>query len=121
MTRLNETHDPHLKSWLASANTPASDFPIQNLPLAVFKRKNSVEAFRGGVAIGDQILDLAALAASGVITGDASTVVQAGKQDKLNALMARALFFAKKSAENCKLFHLHHIRCFRLSPTLEHP
>ena len=88
MTRLNETHDPHLKSWLASANTVACDFPIQNLPLAVFKRKNSSEPFRGGVAIGDQILDLAAVFATGVITGDASAAVQAGAQDKLNALMA---------------------------------
>ncbi|HXM82551.1 MAG TPA: fumarylacetoacetase, partial [Burkholderiales bacterium] len=36
-------------------------FPIQNLPFGIFKRKNSKETPRGGVAIGDQILDLAAL------------------------------------------------------------
>ncbi|MEX2197855.1 MAG: fumarylacetoacetase, partial [Burkholderiales bacterium] len=56
-----QTHDPKLKSWVESANDPAADFPIQNLPFGVFRRKGSKEAPRGGVAIGDRILDLAAL------------------------------------------------------------
>ena len=51
---LNETHDAGLRSWVASANTGASDFPIQNLPYAVFRRAGSQEAWRGGVAIGDE-------------------------------------------------------------------
>lgn len=88
MNTQNETHDPALRSWVASANLPASDFPIQNLPFAVFRRKGSAEAFRGGVAIGDQILDLAAAAGAGVFSGDAATALQAGAQEKLNALMA---------------------------------
>lgn len=88
MTLLNETHNPALRSWVSSAHTTGTDFPIQNLPFAVFRRQGAPDSFRGGVAIGDQILDLAAVAASGLITGDASTVVQAGTQDKLNALMA---------------------------------
>ena len=88
MTLLNETHDPALRSWVASANLAGSDFPIQNLPLAVFRRRGTLKAFRGGVAIGDQILDLAALAAAGVFSAEAATTVQAGAQDKLNALMA---------------------------------
>ena len=65
-TAINETHDPSLKSWVASANTGTSDFPVQNLPYAAFRRKGSQESFRPGVAIGDQIVDLAALAAAGV-------------------------------------------------------
>ncbi|HEX8887451.1 MAG TPA: fumarylacetoacetase [Noviherbaspirillum sp.] len=88
MNNLNETHDPALRSWVASANLPGSDFPIQNLPFAVFRRKGSAEAFRGGVAIGDQILDLSAAAGSGIFSGDAALALQAGAQDKLNALMA---------------------------------
>jgi fumarylacetoacetase len=56
-----QTHDPKLKSWVESANDPATDFPIQNLPFGVFRRKGSKEVPRGGVAIGDQILDLAAV------------------------------------------------------------
>ncbi|MBS3911902.1 MAG: fumarylacetoacetase [Hydrogenophaga sp.] len=88
MTTLNETHDPALRSWVASANAAGTDFPLQNLPFASFRRSASSEAFRGGVAIGDQILDLAAAAQTGVFTGVAATAVQAGAQDKLNALMA---------------------------------
>jgi fumarylacetoacetase len=38
MAALNHTHDPAARSWLASANAPGCDFPIQNLPLAVFTR-----------------------------------------------------------------------------------
>ena len=85
---LNETHDPALRSWVASAQVAGTDFPIQNLPFAVFRRQGSSEAWRGGVAIGDQIVDLAAVAAAGVFTGDAAAAARAGAQDKLNALMA---------------------------------
>jgi fumarylacetoacetase len=62
---LNETHDPALRSWVASANTVGNDFPIQNLPFGVFRRAGSAEQFRGGVAIGDQVLDLAAVLQAG--------------------------------------------------------
>jgi fumarylacetoacetase len=63
---LDPTHDPDLRSWVESANEPGCDFPIQNLPFGIFKRKGASESPRGGVAIGDQILDLAAL---GIKTG----------------------------------------------------
>ena len=58
---MDSTHDPDLKSWVDSANAPGCEFPIQNLPFGVFRRKGSTEGPRAGVAIGDQILDLAAL------------------------------------------------------------
>ncbi|HEX4682196.1 MAG TPA: fumarylacetoacetase [Gemmatimonadaceae bacterium] len=70
---IDETHDPSLRSWVAAANDPASDFPIQNLPFGVFRGVG--EAAHAGVAIGDQILDLAA---AGLYDGH-----------DLNALMAR--------------------------------
>jgi fumarylacetoacetase len=88
MTTLNETHDPSLRSWVASANAPGCDFTIQNLPFAVFRRKGSHEAFRGGVAIGDQVVDLAAAARAGVFSGLAAKAAAEAGQDKLNALMA---------------------------------
>jgi fumarylacetoacetase len=88
MATLNETHDPALRSWVAAANAAGCDFPIQNLPFAVFRRRGSSEPFRGGVAIGDQVLDLAAVARSSVFGGVAAGAVAAGAQDKLNALMA---------------------------------
>jgi fumarylacetoacetase len=64
--KLDDTHDPRLESWVESANERGCDFPIQNLPFGIFRRKGSDEAPRGGVAIGDQIVDLAAL---GIRTG----------------------------------------------------
>jgi len=54
---LDETHDPAIQSWVASANLPDTDFPIQNLPFGRFRRLNT-EPWRIGVAVGDQVLDL---------------------------------------------------------------
>ncbi|HJS04786.1 MAG TPA: fumarylacetoacetase [Variovorax sp.] len=76
MTTPNATHDPQLRSWVASANQAGCDFPIQNLPFGRFRPAGSAEAFRIGVAIGDQVLDLKA-------TGLIHT-------DDMNVLMARA-------------------------------
>lgn len=45
-----------------------SDFPIQNLPYGIFKRKNSNESPRAGVAIGDLVLDLAVIQEAGLFT-----------------------------------------------------
>ncbi|HEX2566155.1 MAG TPA: fumarylacetoacetase [Burkholderiales bacterium] len=59
--KLDETHDPALRSWVESANERGCDFPIQNLAFGIFRRKGSGEAPRGGVAIGEEIVDLAAL------------------------------------------------------------
>lgn len=84
----NETHAPELRSWVASANQPNTDFPIQNLPFSVFRRKGANEVFRGGIAIGDQILDLGAAASSGAFTGEAETAARAAAHETLNAFMA---------------------------------
>ncbi len=85
---LNATHDPGLKSWVESANRPGADFPIQNLPFAVFRRAGSSAAFRGGVAIGDQILDLAALHELRLLSGSAADALAACAQPTLNSFMA---------------------------------
>ena len=53
---MDSTHDPNLTSWVESANRPDSDFPIQNLPYASF-RKRGEDRIRVGVAIGDSVLD----------------------------------------------------------------
>jgi fumarylacetoacetase len=86
---LNATHDPQLKSWVAAANAPEADFPIQNLPFASFRRTGSTEGFRGGVAIGDQVLDLAALHERGLLDGPAAVALASTTAPALNALMAR--------------------------------
>ena len=85
---LDPTHDPAARSWLASAQAAGTDFPIQNLPFAVLRRSGSGEVFRGGVAIGDQAIDLAALAASNVIVGLAQQAAQAAAQPALNHFFA---------------------------------
>ncbi|MDK1287046.1 fumarylacetoacetase [Pseudoalteromonas umbrosa] len=87
MSFINETHDINLKSWVASANQAGNDFPIQNLPFASFRRKGSNEEFRGGVAIGDQVLDLAAVAAANIFDGVAQEAVEAANAQALNEFM----------------------------------
>src|SRR3954466_13354831 len=80
---IDGTHDPALQSWVESANEPGCDFPIQNLPLGIFRRKGADEAPRGGVAIGNQILDLAAL---GVRTGPTLNALAAAGRTPLRKL-----------------------------------
>lgn len=87
MTGPGDTHDPALRSWVDTANDPATDFPIQNLPFGVFRPRESDAPARVGVAIGDRILDLAACARRGLLGGarDWTALVAA---DALNPLMA---------------------------------
>ncbi|WP_295985834.1 fumarylacetoacetase [uncultured Variovorax sp.] len=85
---LNHTHDAHARSWVESANAPDSDFPIQNLPHAVFRRAGSADAFRGGVAIGDQVLDLAALVTKEQLEGLALEAAKAAALPALNDFFA---------------------------------
>ena len=49
---------PLLTSWVASANSPDTPFPLNNLPYGVFSTDGTDP--RCGVAIGDMILDLQA-------------------------------------------------------------
>jgi fumarylacetoacetase len=82
---VNRTHDPKLASWVESAQGHP-DFPIQNLPLGIFRRWNSGEPPTVGIAIGDQILNLTA---SGRLLGIPSEpVASACGSPSLNHLMA---------------------------------
>ncbi|MBY0467035.1 MAG: fumarylacetoacetase [Burkholderiales bacterium] len=86
---LNHTHDPATRSWLASANDAGTDFPIQNLPFGIFKSKSAPALdWRAGIAIGNDVIDLPALAATGLLQGLALSAAQAGAADALNPLMA---------------------------------
>jgi len=55
---IDESNDPALKSWCESAQ--GSDFPIQNMPLGIFSVGERRR--RPGIAIGDYVLDLTAIA-----------------------------------------------------------
>jgi fumarylacetoacetase len=85
---IDHTHEASARSWLAPANVAGAEFPIQNLPLAVFRRAGSTQAWRGGVAIGEQVLDLAALAATRRLASPLQAVVDAAARSELNVLMA---------------------------------
>ncbi len=84
---VNDTLDPRLRSWVGSAQAPGNDFPIQNLPFGVFSREG--EPPRIGVAIGDQILDLARAAREGMLDASLGATIDAVQAPALNALMAR--------------------------------
>src|SRR5512141_2972069 len=88
MPFLNETHDPKLKSFVASAQAPDCDFTLQNLPFAIFRRKGKSEQFRGGVAIGDQVLDIAAVCKRDLLSGDAREAAESCLGPTLNPFMA---------------------------------
>jgi fumarylacetoacetase len=93
MIALNLTHDPARRSWIESANRPEADFPIQNLPFGSFERDGER---RAGVAIGEQVVDLRALAASGLLEAgsDAAVACEATADGTLNRLMAMAPRYA---------------------------
>jgi fumarylacetoacetase len=84
---LDGTHDPKLRSWVDSANDPAQDFPVQNLPLGTFRAEGRGEAI--GIAIGDRVLDLRACLDEGLLTGLPDGILQAAREPRLNGLMAR--------------------------------
>ena len=91
MAGVNQTHDPALKSWVPSANqSPGEEkdtpFPLQNLPLGIFRRRGSNEQPCAGTAIGDQILDLSACANANLFK-QFPAAGAACHQNSLNALM----------------------------------
>src|SRR5271163_2023791 len=86
---LDETHDRKTQSWVESANAPSSDFPIQNLPFGVFRKRDAGTQARVGVAIGESILDLASLHHGGGLADESvRPAAEACDSGSLNAMMA---------------------------------
>src|SRR5687767_12016862 len=85
---INETHRADLESWVESAADAGTEFPVQNLPLGIFRRPDAEEPWRVGVAIGAEILDMAAVARSGLLSGDASRAGARCASPSLNALLS---------------------------------
>jgi fumarylacetoacetase len=89
MTRpIDATHDPNLRSWVEATNQKNTDFPIQNLPFGVFRRRGSVESSRIGVAIADRILDLSLCYQAGLLEELPEKLQEACAAPNLNSLMA---------------------------------
>jgi fumarylacetoacetase len=112
---LDETHDVARRSWVESANAPAGDFPIQNLPFGVFRAARSRAAGRVGIAIGDSVLDVVAAAGTLGLTGAARDAADACRASTLNTLaslgrphwkaLRRALFAALLDGEGATDAH----------------
>ena len=83
---LDRTHDPRVTSWVASARDHP-DFPIQNLPLGVVRPSNEASE-TGAIRIGDEVLGLAGLAGSGLLSGAAQQAAEVGSGPTLNRLFA---------------------------------
>jgi fumarylacetoacetase len=83
----NLTHDPSRRSWVESANDPETDFPIQNLPYCVFSDDDNTEP-RGGVAIGDQIVDLSVCDAASLFPARAADAAFMAAGRTLNDFMS---------------------------------
>lgn len=83
---IDHTHDPSLTSWVESANDPATDLPIQNLPFGIFSSAGTAASV--GVAIGDRILDVTACLDAGLLDGAAAVAAEACRSTNLNGLMA---------------------------------
>lgn len=87
---------PHRQSWVASANDHA-DFGLHNLPLGIFSTPERQP--RGGVAIGDEILDLTTALQAGLFEGAAEQAAKVASAAQLND------FFALGSAARQALRH----------------
>jgi fumarylacetoacetase len=75
---LDRTHDAALQSWMDSANDPATDFPLQNLPLGMFRRAGGGDPAVGpGVAIGDRVADLRAAVRAGLLPQELADAIDA--------------------------------------------
>ena len=57
-----------MRSWVDSANSATTQFPLNNLPYGVFSSGDNRK--RCGIAIGDQVLDAGALEAAGIIRAE---------------------------------------------------
>ena len=77
-------NNPSLRSWISVPE--GSDFPIQNLPFGVFTTSGSTA--RLGTRIGDTVIDLSILAASGQLEVAGFTAVDFS-QEFLNPMMKK--------------------------------
>ncbi|MGI8671866.1 MAG: fumarylacetoacetase [Luteitalea sp.] len=111
---IDHTHDPAARSWLPAGAGPTEAvpteagpteaFPVQNLPFGVFTPAGDDVTPRIGVAIGQQVLDLARCTSAGVCDGLPRPLAEAMCSPQLNALLA--LTPAHWSALRHRLFAL---------------
>src|SRR3954468_20411466 len=118
---IDDTHSPGRRSWVTSANQHA-DFPIQNLPLGVFTPRGA--SARGGIAIGDDIFDLAAALELGLFDGPTAEAARVASGGTLNPLFALGrdarLALRRRVGEMLDADSPDHVRYEELSSRLIH-
>ena len=82
---IDRSHAPARRSWVASADQHP-EFPIQNLPFGVFTPEGGRP--RGGIAIGDEIFDIASALKLGLFNGLAARAAEAACGATLNSFLA---------------------------------
>jgi len=97
---MDSSNDPGLSSWLESANDPATDFPVQNLPYGRF-RTTHAGPLRIGIAIGDQVLDLRR---AGLIGGDDLNALMASPPQVLRQLRQRVSQGLRNGSDQARAF-----------------
>jgi fumarylacetoacetase len=85
---IDHTHDPDTRSWIESANHPGADFPLQNLPFGLCRRRGRHARPHLCVAIGDSALDLAGCAQRGLLGEVSAPATRAFASNSLNKFMA---------------------------------
>ena len=88
---IDATHDPQLRSWVESANAEGTDFPIQKLPYARFRRAGSSEVWRIGVAVGDRVLDFGQALDAVAWPADVAALMGPLASGDLNTLMGQPI------------------------------
>lgn len=107
---------PLMKSWITSANSDQTPFPLNNLPYGVFSTSGTDP--RCGVAIGNMILDMAAAEDAGLIDIDEdgafdlpfwNDVMELGPEVWAN-LRARLIELLSEGATDQKLIEPHLVK-----------
>jgi fumarylacetoacetase len=107
---IDDTHDPKRRSWVESANVAGCDFPIQNLPLCVFRTRGGARRWIG-IAIGDSILDAAPW-----IAGESLNVYCALPASQRRDMRREWVKALEAGAPQCELFR--QSECTMLLPTV---
>lgn len=87
-TQLDRTHQPDAQSWVASANAISTPFPLQNLPYGRATHAAFGPEPRIVVAIGDQVVDVVAVADVCGFDRKAREAAEAIRSGCLNPLIA---------------------------------
>jgi fumarylacetoacetase len=85
---IDRSHDPSRGTWISGKPHKKSGFPIQNLPLGVFREPGGVSKGSIGIRILDQVLDLKGLAETGLLDSLSGDVQDAFVGSQLNGWLA---------------------------------